>query len=113
MAFDGDPDHPILDAPWDWELREFTFHSDPKDWMQSYIDLVLEREGVVRRLRFFAPRDLEMSRGLPNTFGMCILDVSSRQMEGITVRVANFEQSYGAPSFWAASVIDLDSVATA
>jgi hypothetical protein len=106
--YDGDPDHQIIDAPWSWELREFVYRSDRTDWRASYIDMTLERGGCVRRLRFSAPRDLEMSRGLPNCDGMCILDVSGRQMEGISVRVANFEESYGAPTFWAASVVDTD-----
>jgi hypothetical protein len=108
MNFDGDPDHPILDAPWTWELLEFVYHRDPADWRGSYIDMVLERGGVVRRLRFFAPQDLELSQGLPNTSGMCILDVRARQLDGLGVRVAEFEQSYGTPSFWAARVVDLD-----
>lgn len=103
-----DPDHPVIDAPWTWALVEFTYrcYSDPRD---SHIDMVLERAGVTRRLRFYDPRDLEMSRGLPNAVGMCILDVTARQLDGIGVLVANFEQSYGAPRFWAARVAALDS----
>jgi hypothetical protein len=106
-GFDGDLDHPILPDPWRWELLEFTYHRDPADWQASYIDLVFARDSEVRRLRFFAPQDVEMSRGLPNSFGMCILDVSGRQLEGLKVRVANFEQSYGAPTFWAARVVEV------
>lgn len=105
--FDGDPDHPILPDPYTWDLVEFTYRLDPDDGRESYIDLVFARNGVVRRLRFFNPRDLEMSRGLPNSFGLCILDVNGRQLEGVGVRVANFEQSYGAPSFWAARVVEV------
>ena len=104
---EGDPEHPILDAPYTWELLEFSYHRDRADWQQSYIDMVFERGGEVRRLRFFAPQDLEMSRGLPNSFGLAILDVSGRQLEGLRVRVINFEQSYGAPTFWAARVVDV------
>ena len=106
-GFDGDPDHPILPAPYSWELIEFVYRRDPHDWRESYIDMVFARNGEERRLRFFAPQDLEMSRGLPNSFGMCILDVRGRQLEGLRVRVANFEQSYGAPSFWAARVVEV------
>jgi hypothetical protein len=108
MSFDGDPDHPILADPFRWDLLEFVYRRDPNDYRESHIDMTFGREGLVRRLRFYAPQDLEMSRGLPNAFGMCILDVSGRQLEGIAVRVANFEQSYGAPRFWAARVVDLD-----
>jgi hypothetical protein len=106
-GFDGDPDHSILPDPYMWELVEFTYRRDPADWRESYIDMVFTRDGLGRRLRFLAPQDLEMSRGLPNSFGLCILDVSGRQLEGLRVRVANFEQSYGAPRFWAAQVVEV------
>lgn len=106
-SIDGDNEHPILQAPWTWELTEFVYHRNRENWNASYIDLVFEREGKVRRLRFFAPQDLEMGEGLPNSSGMCILDVSDRQMEGLRVRVANFEQPHGAPTFWAARVIEV------
>ena len=105
--YDGDHDHPILDKPWTWQLMEFAYHLDPVDWRKSYIDLLIEREGRVRRLRFFSPRDLEISQGLPTSIGMCILDVGGRQLEGLRVRVANFEQSHGAPTFWAARVVEI------
>jgi hypothetical protein len=41
MSFDGDPDHPILESPWTWKILEFTYHRDPSDWRESYVDLVL------------------------------------------------------------------------
>jgi hypothetical protein len=106
-GFDGAPDHPILPDPWRWDLLEFTYCCDRADWRESYIDMVFARDGEERRLRFFAPQDLEMSRGLPKSSGMCILDISGRQLEGLRVRVANFDQPYGAPSFWAARVIEV------
>ena len=106
-GFDGDPDHPIFPDLFRWELTEFAYHRDPVDRRESYIDMVFERDAQRRRLRFYAPQDLEMSPGLPNSFGMCILDVSGRQLEGLGVRVGNFEQSYGAPSFWAARVVEV------
>ena len=105
--YEGDPDHPILPFPFLWDLIEFIYHKVPNDWHESFIDMLFEREGETKRLRFFAPQTLEISEGLPNSFGMCILDVSSRQLDGIRVRVANFEQSYGAPTFWAAQVVEI------
>jgi hypothetical protein len=105
--FDGDPDHPILPEPWRWELLEFTYRRDPADFRVSYIDLVFAQGDRERRLRFFAPQNVELSRGELNSSGMCILDVSGRQLDGLRVRVANFEQSYGAPSFWAATVVEV------
>jgi hypothetical protein len=106
-TFDGDPDHPILRDPWAWELREFTYRRDPADWHESHIDIVFERGGVVRRLRFFAPQQVRISEGLPNTLGMVILDVRGRQLDGLGVRVANYEQSPGGPEFWAARVVEV------
>jgi hypothetical protein len=106
-GFDDDPDHPILTDPFRWELLEFTYRRDLDDWRESYIDMVFVRDAERRRLRFYAPQELEMSRGLPNSFGLCILDVSGRQLEGLGVRVANLEQSYGAPSFWASRVVEV------
>jgi hypothetical protein len=108
-TFDDDPDHPILDNPFSWELLELTYRRDRRAVWQSHIDMVFEREGETRRLRFYNPRSIEWCPGgVPNSNGMCILDVTRRQMEGISVRVANFEQSHGAPTFWAERVIDLD-----
>ena len=106
-SIDGDPDHPILDAPYSWEVLEFVYRCAPQSWRESHIDMTFERDGVVRRLRFYAPRGLEM-RGPPTTSGMCILDVSGRGMEGLGVRVANFEDGHGSPEFWAECVVDLD-----
>ena len=106
-TFDGDPEHPILSDPWRWELREFTYRRHGDDWRQSHIDIVFERDGVIRRLRFFAPQQVHISEGLPNSFGMIIVDVRGRQLDGIGVRVANFEQSWGAPVFWAARVVEV------
>lgn len=111
MPSDGDPKHPIIERPWDYQILRFCYHNDPDDWRESYIDLTLGRGAVVRRLRFLAPQDLEIERGcFPQpTGGMCILDVRHRQMEEIGVRVADFEASRGAVTFWAREVVDLDA----
>lgn len=106
-GFDGDPDHPILPDPFLWELVEFTYRRDAGDWRESYIDLVLARGGEERRLRFFAPREVELTRGVPNSSGLCILDVSGRQMEGLGVQVASFESDWCVPSFWASHVVEV------
>ena len=106
-SFDGDPDHSILPEPWRWELLEFTYRRNRPDLRESYIDMVFAREGKEKRLRFFSPQSLELSQGLPNSFGMCILDVSGRQLDDLRVRVANFEHAYCAPLFWAARVVEV------
>jgi hypothetical protein len=107
-TYDNDPDHPILNDPYSWELLEFTYRRDPTDGVHSHIDMVFLRGGETCRLRFYNPQQIEMSAGVPNSFGMCILDVSQRQLQGIGVRVANFEESNGAPTFWAERVVNLD-----
>jgi len=111
MVFNTDFDHPILEAPFTWDLLEFKYHCDPNDWRESYIDLVFIKGECVRRLRFFGPRELEITCGLPNSCGLCILDVTGRQLEGIRVRVVCIEgSSRGVPRFWASRVVDLDTL---
>ena len=104
---DGDPDHPIIDAPFRWQLREFCYRRDYADDAASYIDLVLARDGVERRLRFFAPRDVELDRGWLNGSGLYIRDVSGRGLEGVGVRVGSFEPDWCVPSFWASHVVEV------
>lgn len=107
-----DPDHPIIDAPFRWDLVEFTYrHATERD--ESYIDLVLARNGVERRLRFFGPRDVLLSQGLPNSSGLYIADATGRGMEGIGVRVGSFEPDWCVPSFWASRVVEIDPSAPA
>ena len=101
-----DPDHAIIDAPFRWELVEFTYRRET-DWGESYIDLVLARDGVERRLRFFGPQDLVLDRGLPNSSGLYISDVTGRGMDGIGVRVGSFEPNSCVPSFWASRVVEI------
>jgi hypothetical protein len=107
-----DRDHPIIDAPFRWELVEFTYRQEAT-WGDSYIDLVLARDGVERRLRFFGPQELELDRGLPNSSGLYISDVTGRGMEGIGVRVGSFEPDWCVPSFWASRVVEIAPCAAA
>jgi hypothetical protein len=108
---DDDPHHPILPDPYSWEVIEFTYRRDPDDWRGTYIDLLFARDGVERRLRFFAPREVEIPRGVSGVMGswcrVYVADVRARQMEGIGVRVGSFEPDWCVPSFWAASVIEV------
>jgi hypothetical protein len=111
MPYDGDPDHAIIERPWEYEIVSLCFHNDPGGWSASYIDMELGRGAIVRRLRFLGPQDFAIEKGcFPQpTRGMCILDVSHRRLEGINVRVADFEATRGAVTFWAREVIDLDA----
>lgn len=109
MPFDGDPDHPIIDRPFNYQIVLFCYHNDPDNPRNAYLDLTLQRGTSVRRLRFLQPQDLEIEKGFPKpTGGMCILDVRHRQLDGINVRVADFEASLGRVTFWAREVLDLD-----
>lgn len=110
MAVDPDPDHPIIDRPWEYQLTEFRYHYDPDDWGASFIDMTLEKDETVRHLRFWSPRRLRIEEGFPvATGGMEIKDVRRRQMEGLGVYVGDFEASSGAVTFWAYKVMDLDA----
>jgi hypothetical protein len=110
MPFDSDPDHPIIDRPFEYEIVEFCYQNDPDDSRNTYLDLTLRRGTTVRRLRFLEPQDLEIEKGFPRpTGGMCILDVRHRPLEGIQVRVADFEASWGKVTFWAREALDLDA----
>ncbi len=103
-----DPFHPILPDPYSWALVEFAYRLAPDDWRQTHIDLAFVRNGVERRLRFFAPRDVELPRGRLGAWSrVYVSDVSGRQMEDIGVRVGTFEPDWCVPSFWAASVVEV------
>jgi hypothetical protein len=111
MSYDGDPEHPIVELAWEYEILRFCYEVVPEDRGSSFIDLTLRRAGVVRRLRFLAPQRLEIGEGFPSrTGGLCILDVRGRQMEGLGVRVADFKATWGSVRFWAREVVDLDCV---
>lgn len=105
---EGDPYHPILPDPYSWELVEFTYRRDPDDWRETYIDLLFAQNGAERRLRFFAPREVELPCGTMG--GWCrvfVADATGRQMEGMRVRVGSFEPDWCVPSFWSASVVEV------
>ena len=105
-----DPDHPIIQKPWTYEIQSFAYHRNRMDRRRSYIDLVLRKGSEIRRPRFLEPTDLRIETGFPEpTHGMCILDVSERQMDGIGVRVSDFEAGGGGLYFYAREVIDLDA----
>jgi len=74
----------------------------------SYIDLTLVKGDQVRILRFYDPINIKIEEGFPSpTRGMQIIDVRSKQLEGIGVEVSDFEASWGAIKFLARKVVDL------
>lgn len=105
-----DPDHPIIKTPWQYQIVHLTYHIDVDDGHESYLDLHLIRDGVVRRLRFREPQCLKIEEGFPApTHGMEILDISGRHWERLGVEVRDFEGSMGGIEFLARDVIDLDA----
>lgn len=110
MSIEPDPNHPIIERPWEYDIVEFHYHVDTDDRSKCYIDMSLAKGETVRRLRFWSPRTLKIEEGFPNpTSGMVILDVRHRQMQDIGIHVWDFEASQGAITFWASDVEDLDA----
>ena len=103
-----DPDLPILDRPWDYSIVGLVFFRALDSSEESYLDLTLQRGSDTRRFRFFSPQGIRLEDGFPASPGLCFLDVSRRGMEGIRVRVDDFEAGGGGLHFWARNVIDLD-----
>jgi len=108
MTHHTDPDHQIIKAPWTYEIVGLEYRRDLNLDFEPYIDLTLEREGIIRKLRFLGPNGLEIRGGFPFSAGLSIVDISTRQMDGINVQVCNFENCDGCPEFFARDVIDLD-----
>jgi hypothetical protein len=105
-----DPEHSILSRAFEYELVEFCYRKP--EYGEPYIDLVFRKDNKNRRLRFLAPRDIRIEGNgfFPSTIGLEILNVSGRQMEGVGVRVHNYEASSGPPEFWARSVEEIPAI---
>lgn len=100
-----DPDHPILRGAWEWEIVGLSIQRAPDDAPEPYLDLKLTKDGQFLTLRFWNPQNLEIGAGGPTmTHGLMILDVSGRGLEGLGVRVDDFENDPSYVRFWARSV---------
>lgn len=105
-----DPPHSIIDRPHDYRIASLRYETG-LDGQEPFLDLVLCRGDVTRRLRFWSPRYLQIEKGFPQpTHGMAIDDVRSRQLGGLGVCVSDFEASPGSITFWARDVVDLDAL---
>ncbi len=69
-----DPQHPIIERPFEYSIVSFHFERDFEDWRDSYFDLSLRKDSIVRRLRFLAPSNIRIADVL-NNGGMVILDI--------------------------------------
>lgn len=101
-----DPAHPILNQPWCWEIETFTWHFG-HDSVQAALDVRFVRDGQRRTLRFIDPQDVTIAFGgnHPIQCGdMAILDISRRQLDGLTVQVTEFGASGTPLKLYARSV---------
>ena len=104
-----DPDHPIIEHPSSYCVIGFCFHRTLDGTQESHVDLILQREQTVRRLRFFSPQAISIGEGFPHGQGLFIADIRQRGLEGLAVEVGDFESSGGAIQFFARAVVDLDA----
>ena len=103
-----DPNHPILDRAWQYEIVGLRLEKEPLDGGEPFLDLALRSGRERRMLRFWSPADLEIERGGPTmTSGLAILDVRARGLEQIGVMVTDFEAGNGSVRFVARAVEDL------
>ncbi len=99
-----DKDHSILPDAWRYEIVGVNIQLAPSDGTEPFLDLTVRRGQDRRTLRFFSPRSIEIEEGGPVSGGLKIVDVSSRQLDGVGVRVDDFEAAPGSLRFWARHV---------
>jgi len=99
-----DPDHPVLPDAWRYEIVGLRLELRPEDNAEPFLDLTVELDGQRRTLRFFSPQSFEIEKGGPVSGGLKILDVGHRQLDGLRVRVDDYEASSGSLRFWARDV---------
>jgi hypothetical protein len=107
-AWGPDPDHPIINRPWEYDIVALHLECASVS-SEGYLDLTLRRGREERVLRFWSPRDLEIIAGGLSSLEMVVLDVSGRQLDGISVRVDSYEGAPGTLRFAARTVEDLDA----
>jgi hypothetical protein len=72
--------HPILENPHQYRLVSFSVQYNETSESESYIDLCLEKEGAIKKLRFFRAVDLVIDRDFTGCItGMEILDIRDQQ----------------------------------
>ena len=99
-----DRDHPVLPEAWQYDIVGVRIELAPTDGSEPFLDLTVRRGNDRRSLRFFSPQEIEIERGGPVNGGLQILDVSARQLDGLTVQVTDFEAGSGSLGFWARDV---------
>jgi hypothetical protein len=86
----------VLATPWTFTLDELRYLVPP-DRSHHILELTLRRGSESRRLQFTQPQNLRIDAGFDpqSLVGLSILDVSARQLSGIGVEVAWYENSPG------------------
>ena len=105
MSHRTDPDLPILPEACKYEVVEFHWSCIGEE---PYVDLVLRHaeNGAVRRLRFRRPEEVRFANAGMSS-GLYIQDIRSRQLQGLNVKVGNFENNATPVELMAADVIDI------
>jgi len=84
-----DPNHPILESPWLWEINRIEWAAGTGE-TPSDLDVTFIRGAVSRARRFIDAQDVTVNieGRLPVQFGeMVILDIRGRQLDGLRVQV--------------------------
>jgi len=104
MSLEADPQHPVLDRPWEYTIVGFNYQGDEGE---PFLELSLRRGDDFRRLRFLSPRDIKLDAFFAaGPSGIAILDVSARQMEGVRVWVCDDVTGHDCLlTFWAREVL--------
>jgi len=103
-----DPLHPVLKDAYQYHVVMVHLELAPIDGGEPYLDLGLQRGAERVHLRFWSPQDLSIERGGPvMTSGLCILDIRSRQLDGLGIQVDDFESTNGSIRFMSRSVVAL------
>ena len=100
--------HSIIDKPWQYKIISFHYECSSENPLEHYIELVMKKGDDIRKLKFLAPRQLEIGKDFPMPTGGIreILDIRDRGWENINIEVSDFECSNGAITFFAKDVID-------
>ena len=100
--------HPAINRPHEYEIAYLGYQLDQEDFRNSYIDIHFKKGNEIKKLRFFQPTELEIEKGFNgNICGMEILDIRDYQLDGVGVKVRNFEQDAGV-TFMAREVKELN-----
>ena len=100
----------IFTTSWlQYRLTSFNYDCSSDNQEEHSIEIGFQLNNDVRKLCFEAPVRLKVEEGFPNiTSRLEIIDVSSYQLENITVQVSDFELSEGGLCFYAKRVYEIE-----